>query len=387
MFLRFFLFSSLVLNGVVDASTSNTGVDSIEAAARWGSSVEKAPSLDVVSLQDCEPLCRSIIDSLAGKERFALRTASGRFLAPTREVFLEELSNECKGKSGEGKLGGTCSPPVMSFPDKCSPPPLPRAWLEEHVKESAVRALSRIGKGDRRVIAAISDRLTAKDWATRVKAVNALSAVVVEKGDEGVIASISARLTDDAECWLVREAALRALPKVVKKGDKGVIAAISVRLADDHPHVINAALDALPKVAEKGEVSFLSDCGGVRSEIAEVSFLLRHTEWCVREVALRALLQLAEKGDGGMIASVSARLTDPGSSVRLYEKVIAAVSPLLTHRDTYLRTMALEALPQVVEKGDKGVIAAISARLTDADGRVRAAAGRALPQVVENGDK
>ena len=44
------------------------------------------------SLEVLEP--SSIIDPLAGTERSALWAASRRFLAPTRSVFLRELSNE-----------------------------------------------------------------------------------------------------------------------------------------------------------------------------------------------------------------------------------------------------------------------------------------------------
>ena len=197
MFLRFFLFSSL-LNGVVDASiNTGAGVDSIEAVApaavRGGSSsVDEAPSL-VVSLQeDCEPIFNSILDSLAGEERSALRTASRRFLAPTRSVFLEELSDEC-----------------------------------QLVKVSAVRALSRIGKGDKWVIAVFLGWLRSELWDVRAAALRALPQVV-EKGDKGAIAAISGRLTDAD--WYVCAAALEALSQVAEKGqgDEGVIAAISL---------------------------------------------------------------------------------------------------------------------------------------------------------------
>ena len=184
MFLRTLFLSSLTTS-VVDASSFSGVVREISR------SVDEAPSL-VASLEDCEPLFSSIIDSLAGEERSALRTASGRFLAPTRSVFLEELSNEC-----------------------------------QLVKVSAVSALSRIGKGDKRVIAVFSSWLTSELWNDRVTALRALPQVV-EKGDRGAIAAISGRLTDAD--WYVCAAALEALSQVAEKGqgDEGVIAAISL---------------------------------------------------------------------------------------------------------------------------------------------------------------
>ena len=73
-----------------------------------------------------------------------------------------------------------------------------------------------------------------------------------------------------------------------------------------------------------------------------------------------ALAEIAEKGDAGAIAAVSARLVDADSDVR---------------------RAAVDALLKIAEKGDAGVIAAVSARLEDADSDVRSAALRALSKI------
>merc|ERR1719217_314568 len=78
-----------------------------------------------------------------------------------------------------------------------------------------------------------------------------------------------------------------------------------------------------------------------------------------------ALAEIAEKGDAGAIAAVSARLEDA---------------------DWVVRRAALDAFPNIAEKGDAGAIAAVSARLEHADWRVRYAAVEALPKIAEKGD-
>ena len=70
-----------------------------------------------------------------------------------------------------------------------------------------------------------------------------------------------------------------------------------------------------------------------------------------------ALGKIAEKGNAGAIAAVSARLKDADRNVRF---------------------AALDALPKITEKGDAGAIAAVSARLQDAAAGVRIAALQAL---------
>ena len=78
-----------------------------------------------------------------------------------------------------------------------------------------------------------------------------------------------------------------------------------------------------------------------------------------------ALAEIAEKGDAGAIAAVSARLERADSDVR---------------------KAAVDALPKIAEKGDASAIAAVSARLEDADRDVRSAAVLALPKIAEKGD-
>ena len=78
-----------------------------------------------------------------------------------------------------------------------------------------------------------------------------------------------------------------------------------------------------------------------------------------------ALGKIAEKGNAGAIAAVSARVEDANWDVR---------------------RAALDALPKIAEKGDAGAIAAVSARLEDADWYVRSAAVDALPKIAEKGD-
>ena len=72
---------------------------------------------------------------------------------------------------------------------------------------------------------------------------------------------------------------------------------------------------------------------------------------------MKALPQIAEKGDEHAITAVSARLEDNGWHVRY---------------------AAVEALAQIANKGDERAITAVAARLEDDDGGVRSAAAEAL---------
>ena len=114
----------------------------------------------------------------------------------------------------------------------------------------------------------------------------------------------------------------------------------------------------------------------------------------MREAALCALPKIAEKGDAGAIAAVSACLEHWDDNVRyaaqqaffsIVEKgcacAIAAVSARLENANRFVREEAVYVLSKITGKGDAGAIAAMSARLEDADPGVRNAARLATLQL------
>merc|ERR1712008_238382 len=71
--------------------------------------------------------------------------------------------------------------------------------------------------------------------------------------------------------------------------------------------VRDTALQALGQMAEKGDTATLD---ALRQH-------LEHEDWSVREAAVRALAKVAERGDTHTLQAVSACLNDPDPDVRL----------------------------------------------------------------------
>jgi len=132
---------------------------------------------------------------------------------------------------------------------------------------------------------------------------------------------------------------------------------------------------SLAKAQEKldchqGQIDVLQDLrklglrGGVQA-VAAVCGCLEDTDVTVRIAAVEAMAQVVEKGD---------------------QHAIDAVIGRMEHAAGYIRGAAVMALATVAEKGDQHAVAALIRRLDDADLSVRNAAVEALAHFPEKGD-
>lgn len=115
---------------------------------------------------------------------------------------------------------------------------------------------------------------------------------------------------------------------------------------------------------------------------------------------IRAIVQLANKGDERVIAAVAARWEDKNRDVReaavralpklAYkgnEVAIVALSKLVIDRDENVRQEAVQALPWLVHRGDKHAIRVLCTSLEDDHWMVRRQAVQALAAVAQKGDE
>ena len=226
--------------------------------------------------------------------------------------------------------------------------------------------------GGAKVVAAVSARLKDESFLVRAEALRVLPQLV-EKAPwcpsaGTMITAVSALLKDDF--GEVRELAILTLARLAKKGDAGVIEAVLARLKDGCPVVSMAAVQALAQLAEKGSVEVIT--------AAVLAFLRLSPASPSPDIfapinieAIKTLVHLApEKRSAEVIPAVLARLT--------------VLKELKGEDYAPARADAIKALAQIAEEDDAGVIAAISASLEVGAGVcVRVEAIRALAQLAE----
>ena len=292
------------------------------------------------------------------------------------------------------------------------------------VRLGAVKALGRVAeKDDAEVIAVLRGRLADGDSTVRQEAARALATIAPTNGD--VFAAISDLCQTDPH-GSVRLVAVRVLPQFASHNRKAVLQAIR-RVAADRggPFAWTIRMGAVEALAEIAAAAAAEEEGGSRSEvISAILDVLADEHDGVREqavralveigtaeekviaaiadlladhhqpaglelvvVAVRALAELAEKGNGKSIAALLGRI-----AVVHYEEEEESYS---THEDlhgsrgvTTVRVEAMRALAKIAEKGDAQVIVALRDQLV-ADGHftVRQEALRALVTMTENDEE
>lgn len=110
---------------------------------------------------------------------------------------------------------------------------------------AAMDALSKVKRGDERIVATVADCLATSDWGEWPLVVEALS-MVTEEGDERAMAAVAPHF--EAEHWWVRRAAILALCALLNRGNARArvraYAALIPRMEDENGLVRQAALKA-----------------------------------------------------------------------------------------------------------------------------------------------
>eukprot|EP00930_Biecheleria_cincta_P044966 TRINITY_DN30985_c0_g1_i1.p1 TRINITY_DN30985_c0_g1~~TRINITY_DN30985_c0_g1_i1.p1 ORF type:complete len:292 (+),score=66.91 TRINITY_DN30985_c0_g1_i1:34-909(+) len=202
-----------------------------------------------------------------------------------------------------------------------------------------------------------------------------------ESNREHAISEVCSRLKDEDSA--VCQAAVRALPDLVEEGHQGAIAALAECLEDGTWDA--SAADSAPQLAD------LADHG-------EAVLLEDQLRW-VRCAALRALAQIAERGDRTALRVVASRLKDPDSvarraAVRALGQLaelgdpgsVGLVTEQLQDEDPDVRQTAVRALAELRRHGDRASAAAMARLLADADSDVQQAASDALAELAAGGD-
>lgn len=136
-----------------------------------------------------------------------------------------------------------------------------------------------------------------------------------------------------SESWLLRRASIESLSHLARRGDMEVVQALLPSVADEDTGVRLAAVKSLSATAPRGHAETVGVLLGLlddRNGGERMPFL--------RKAAVQALGCAARVGDGAVVSTLLARLSDPHDSVR---------------------EAAAEALKQVSEKGDESVVEAL----------------------------
>jgi len=205
------------------------------------------------------------------------------------------------------------------------------------VRAEAVKALGQFAsRADPVVTSALLGRLVDKNKLVRKCAVEAL-AQVTKRGDDEVVSALLGLLSHDI--WFVRQAAASCFGRsIAMRGDVRVVEGLLGLLKDDREETVCEALDALSAVGRVGD-------GAVASAL--IAHLKSETgEWLTKPSAVRALAEVADRGDVEAVAALIALLDEPREEVR--QAVIAAV-------------------PRIALPGDRELASALGARVTGGD--------------------
>ncbi|CAK9108680.1 unnamed protein product [Durusdinium trenchii] len=224
---------------------------------------------------------------------------------------------------------------------------------------TALDTLALLGKGNQLVINDIAtllcsicgcDRL--REMMVKCHALEKL-AQVAPRGEDRALDALLAGITDADET--VRNKAKESIPTLVLPGDSMFIARLVAKLSHGDRQVRQTVVEALPLAA--GEA-------GAGSAMRECALLLDHSNWVVRQAALKA------------VAALSHGQQDCATAI---------VIPCLQDRDRDIRCQALEILANVAVKGDEQAALSMVACLEDAERDVREAVLRYLPSLARRG--
>lgn len=184
------------------------------------------------------------------------------------------------------------------------------------LRASALRALTGVfASSDRRPVQLAISCLrhnhieVRRAAATVILAATASTYAVWPEPGGSMAAAAAARVrpalkdSDDLVCM----AAARALPKLVPRGDKAAIDSAFACLVHSAATSRRAAVAVLGDVAVPGDASLVAAVAGMAQD---------DVDWHVRAVAVRALPQLAKRGDGKALAALTACLKDLDVRVR-----------------------------------------------------------------------
>lgn len=249
---------------------------------------------------------------------------------------------------------------------------LERCLTHEHsaTRLSAVRFLLRVAQRDHaRTVSAVHACLQDNNMGVRLAVVEVLAALASASlsGDATAVSMLVGYLEDRESD--VRQAATEALARVVKGNDKPTLEAVRRYLVHWRGEVRRTAvrtLSLLAATASGDEPSVRALCGCLDDADAEV-----------RSMVARTLPMVAAKGDAFVLKQLGDRFKNVSTdtrrlAVQVFAQMVGGVGepdmqamllPCLQDSEAKVRLAAVEALVQVVPRGQIRAINAIGARL------------------------
>lgn len=261
------------------------------------------------------------------------------------------------------------------------------ADTDERVRQQAKEAAPVLVRaGDSMFIARLVEKLRHSDRQVRHAVVETLPIVAGREGVDRAIFECGMLL--DANNWLVRQSALKAVASLAKGGGRHSATTMAISCLQDRDRDIRCeALEILSKIASKGD----------EQAVLIVMACLTDGERDVRETVLRTLPLLAERGSNRVLEAIETYLAHPDADVRHTAVVlmpalslpghsgsICALTPLLDDKLARIRCSAIDALVALWEPVDleshwaDDTFEALFSCLMDPERAVRWAAMKAL---------
>jgi len=275
-----------------------------------------------------------------------------------------------------------------------------------YVREAAARTLGRAtSRGDARAITGLVRVLQDQRDEVVQSALSSLG-MIARRGDSTVVDALLEQLGSGGS-WLTKSATASALAQVAEFGEERVVSALLEKLNEPHEEVRRAAMAALPQLADASDrhlIDLLIDTLACTSSIPDaraaaasllgkvvgdahglgrgistivVSALLMHARnasenWLVRRACVDALTQIVPKGQ---------------------VDIVHGLIPLAHDEDTGVRQAAIEAFTLLAPRGHEDIVRSLLPILDGSGGSddeklpfMRKAAVEALGAVAKVGD-